>query len=500
MSQSNLTVITAPRTSSFGRRALHGLIMMLAQNVVTRACSLVSQLVLAALLDPADFGLIGLAYTVTTLASTLTSVGVEDVILQRKRTLYIWNGALFWMSLTLCTVGGLLVLALAPLAGLAYHTPHLFGLLAVLALSMPLNALSSVPGMLMRSELRFGVFAVWGSFETVAQALMTVWLAWLGYGAYSFVIPAPVLALARAVVWWSLITTKPKLHAHPRRWKFLVRNTAAAFLSRILVSFIGQGDYMVLGLLASESVVGRYYFGFRLAAQPLWVLAGNLGGVLYPTLIQMKSDPQRQGNAALKASIMLSYCVMPAALIQAAVASPVLHSLFGQKWVTSIPVIQFLSIGLALDAISWIAGTLLAARGEFIVGLRYVLVQVPVFFTLVVIGEMLDQAVGVAVAVCVFYAVTQPVFVYGVYRRVGVSRRQVALIYLLPTLFSAIAVGIGLALSILPMLADRPLARVIVIGITGCVLYAALVKRFSPVVWQQITGNLRDAVKRKIKQ
>ena len=145
MSSSNLAGVTTPAASSFGRWALHGLMMMLAQNVVTRVCSLASQLVLAALLDPADFGLIGLTYTVTTLISTLTSVGVEDVILQRKRTLYVWSGAAFWMNLGLSTVGGLLVVLVAPIAGLAYHTPHLFGLLAVLALIV-VKALTHLPG------------------------------------------------------------------------------------------------------------------------------------------------------------------------------------------------------------------------------------------------------------------------------------------------------------------------------------------------------------------
>src|ERR1700712_4622695 len=132
------------------------------------------------------------------------------------------------------------------------------------------------------------------------------------------------------------------------------------------------------------------------------------------------------------------------------------------------------------------------------VGLRYVPVQVPVFFALVVIGEMLDKAVGVACAVCLFYAVTQPIFVYGVYRRVGVSLGRVVLIYALPTLFSAIAVGIGLALSWLPLLATLPLVQVLVIGTVGCLLYAALLKYFAPSVWKQITGHLGGALKRKI--
>jgi O-antigen/teichoic acid export membrane protein len=463
---------------------------MLAQNIVARACGFLSQLVLAALLDPADFGLIGLTYTVTTIISTLTSVGVEDIVLQRKRTLLVWSGAAFWINLTLSSAGAVLVLIAAPIAGIAYHNSHLFGLLAVLALSMPLGALSSVPGMIMRAEMKFGTFAAYGSLEIIVQSLMTVGLAWRGYGAYSFVIPAPVLAVIRAAAWWWLIETKPTLKAQRKRWKYLVQNTTAAFLSRIIVSFIGQGDYMVLGLLANESVVGRYYFGFRLAAQPLWVLAGNLGGVLYPTLIQLKADPERQGRAALDASVMLSYCVMPLAFIQAAIAEPVLNGFFGQKWLLAIPIIQILSIGLALDAVSWIAGTLLAARGEFVVGLRFVVVQLPVFFALVFVGAFVDQGVGVATAVCLFYALTQPIFVYGVYKRVGVSLRQVASMYLTPTFLAAFAVGLSLLLTktFLPIV--HPLLITLAICLSSSLFYAVLVKTFARETWAQLIRHL----------
>lgn len=486
----------ASTETSLGRHSVRGLAMMLAQNVVGRFSGLFSQLALAALLAPADFGIVGLAYTVATIVATLTNIGVEDVILQRRRSLYLWSGAAFWINLGVATLGGLLVLLLAPIAAASYGAPRLTGLLAVLALAMPLGTLASVPGMILRSQLQFRVFAVYGSVEIVVQALMTVALAWAGYGPYSFVLPLPILAVVKASIWWHLIGFRPRLRPHRRRWKYLVGNTSAAFLSKLIVALIGQGDYIVLGLLASQSAVGSYYFGFRLAAQPVWILAGNVAGILYPVLIQLKSDPVRQGEAALNASIVLSYCVMPLALIQAAVAGPVLGSLFGQKWTTSIPVIQLLSVGLALDAISWVAGSLLAARGEFAVGLRYVAVQLPIFFGLVMAGALLDQEVGVACAVCAFYAVTQPIFVYGVYRRVGVSLRQVALIYLKPTLYAALAVGPSLVvLAILPF-AVHPIAQAAFICLTGGILYIALVRGFAPEVWREVTKRIRGALAR----
>jgi O-antigen/teichoic acid export membrane protein len=461
---------------------------MLAQNVVARACGLVSQLVLAGLLLPADFGLIGLTYTVTSIAATLTNFGIEEVMMQRQRALRLWTGPAFWITFSLASLAALLVVAVSPMAAAAYKAPELVGLLAVAALAMPINALASVPSMILRSRMQFGVLALYGSAEIVVQALLTIAFAWMGFGAYSFVIPAPILAVARAVIWWRLANSSVVLRPKRKRWKYVVNNATAAFLSRTITAFVNQGDYIVLGLIASQDVVGGYYFGFRLAAQPLWILAGNFSNVIFPALAQLKGDPKRQGDAALKASNLLSFCVMPMAMVQAAVAAPLVTSFFGEKWQSSIPIIQLLSIGLAFDAVSWIAGSLLNARGEFMAGLRYLLVQAPFFFALVVAGAMLGEAIGVAWGVCAFYAISQPLYVWVAYRRLGISGRQVAMIYLRPTAYAAVAVGLGLLASMPPWFADHQLVRVLVIGVVGTALYAVLVRWLATEVW----GELRD--------
>lgn len=266
--------------------------------------------------------------------------------------------------------------------------------------------------------------------------------------------------------------------------------------SRTIIAVIGQGDYVVLGLLASQGVVGAYYFGFRLAAQPLWMLAGNFSGVLFPVLVQLRSDPRRQGEAALKASKLLSYCVIPLGVMQATVAGPLVTIAFRQKWASSVPVIELLSIGLALDAVYWVVGSLLTARGEFRDGLRYLLLQLPVFFALVTTGAVLGQAVGVAWGVGLFYAITQPVYVCTVFRKVGVGTRQVLSLYLRPTGCALVAVGAGLGVSMVPVLAAAPLAQVVVIGTIGSALYAALVRWSAPEVWGELGRRLGGVMRR----
>jgi PST family polysaccharide transporter len=490
-----MTALRERPPAALGRRALHGLIWMLAQNIVGRAAGLVSQFGLAILLTPADFGVIGLTYTVTTVAATLTNIGIEDVLIRRRGALHLWAGPAFWIGVGLALVVGALVAVVSPLAADMYKTPALVGLLVISAISIPIGALSSIPGMILRARMKFGVIALYGTVETVVQAALTLGFAWAGFGAYSFVLPVPILAAAKAVIWWRLAPAKISLRPQWARWRYLVGNTSLTLITRILVTIIGQGDYFVLGLTSTQQVVGAYYFGFRLAAQPLGMLAGNLSGVLYPALVQFKSDPLRQGQVALTSAKLLFFGIMPIALLQAAAAAPLVSAFFGQKWAASIPIIQILSVALALDSVSWIAGTLMNARGEFKIALKYVIIETPSFFLVVVVGAQMDQAVGVAWAVCAYYA-TKPVFAYLAFRKIGITSGQFASIYIRPALFSIVAVGAGWAVSKAPIFDARPLAQIFVIASLGLALYAAFLKRFAPEIWNELRARALGGLRR----
>jgi hypothetical protein len=106
--------------------------------------------------------------------------------------------------------------------------------------------------------------------------------------------------------------------------------------------------------------------------------------------------------------------------------------------------------------------------------------------------------VGVAGAVCLFYVITQPIFICAAYKRIGVRRRQVAAIYLRPTAYAALSVGIGLSLSLLPPFAAHPLVRIAVIGLFAVTAYAALVRWLEPAIWLQLLDRIRGAVHRRV--
>lgn len=479
---------TASVNKSLGRSTLIGTGWLIAQNIGTRVIGFGSQIVLAKLLAPADFGNLGLALTVTMIATVIANFGVDDVLLQRQKTLRFWATSGFTASLALGVLSFLGVVIAAPFAATLYHAPVLRALLPLMALAMPLTALSTVPMAQIRADLNFRFLATYTMFEYLLLQGLTVALALLGFGVFSFAIPVPLAAGLRALVFW--IVAKPRLGPiRLRQLKMMGANSAAVFGTKILTAGVGQGDRFVLGLWASKSVVGSYFFAFRLAVQPIQMLAGNLTNVLFPVLSQLRDDPVRQRVAALNASRILAFAVMPYSFIQAAVAQPLLTFVFGEKWQAAIPLVQILSIGLAFDAVSWVAGALLQARGEFRRSLVYSAYFFPVFFAMVAAGAYWGAGVGVASAVTIFYGMFAPIYSYWIFHRIGISLREVLSIYVAPVTLAAISAG--LAMLVGRLMPSGDLAKGICIAAAGGPLYLALMWVFARSAFRQLTARLR---------
>lgn len=483
---------------TLGGNALGSFAWLMLQSLGGRGTSLLSQLALAALLSPSNFGLIGLVYSITSISGTLVSFGIDGVLMQRQRTMRLWVAPTFWTSLGLGIVGLAIVACVAPLCARLYNTPQLTGLALILAISMPLGALITVPSVLIRSKMNFKFLSLYETVELAASQLATVILAWKGYGAYSFVLPTPVLGLIKVFAFWLYSPANILTRFLPKQIAFLLGSGLAVSATRVILQAISQGDYIILGLVASKAEVGVYYFAFRLAAQPIWVFASNFTNVLLPSLMTLKGDEQRQIRVTMTAARLLSYVVMPACLLQAAVADPLLRLLFGSKWLGAIPVIQVLSVGLAFDAITWVTGTFLSAKRQYMRGLLYYGGFAPLFFVFVYFGASFWQAPGAAIGVTAFYMVMGPAMSVMVMRQYGVAVRDVAALFWKPIAMAVSAVGAAAALSRIGWIGERPLARFAELSLVSPLLYLILLRQFEPDTLAELSSRIVPSKVKKI--
>jgi PST family polysaccharide transporter len=241
--------------------------------------------------------------------------------------------------------------------------------------------------------------------------------------------------------------------------------------------------------------VGVYFFAFRLAVQPIRMLAVSFSSVLFPTLGQMNAEPERQYAAALRVSRALAYAIMPLCTLQAALAQPGVSLIFGAKWQGSIPLIQLLSIGLAFDALSWICGALLNARGQFARALKYSSVFAPLFFVAVASGAAMGSALGVAAVVSLYYMLLGPIYTFLVLRDNGVGLQELSAIYFTPFLVSLIAMFVPVAALYLLGSSD-PIISILVISSVGISIYLVILRLIAPDLVRQVHGWAKGFIER----
>jgi PST family polysaccharide transporter len=501
---------SVPKT--LAQKTVSGFFWLLAQTVGSKLVNMVGQVVLAWLLSPADWGLVGLAYTVTAFASLIQQAGLREILIHRHEHFDRWANPAFWMSLALGCLGAAVMAGMAPIAAWMYEEPQLVGLVLVLAATAPFSGLDIVPDARLTSEMRFRYLAVVKWITAVGTMGLSIVFALMKLGPYSFVLPVPIITAVRLTLLWSATRPRIRWTPHLRRWKYLVNDSFMLLLAGFFIMLTWQGDYIVLGILHDAKTVGIYFFAFNLSIQTMQVFTSNLTGVLFPALSRLQKDPAHQTRAFLQAARILAIVGVPLCLLQAALAGPVLSMLFNSWWYPAIRVLQLLSIGMAVRLVASPGGSLIQAQGRFGVYTLTNGINAAFFIGLVALGawfgqhlppdrvqqlprflqyflgEELPAAVLVALAVMIYFAAIGPIFLYVAIRPGGGRWRDVWRVYAPPAAAGVISIGIGVLFGrLIPRFSDArgvqsgyQAVRILVISAWAVAVYVPLIRTFAP--------------------
>jgi len=150
-----------------------------------------------------------------------------------------------------------------------------------------------------------------------------------------------------------------------RRWKAFYSTGSNVLATNALMTVNAQGDYIILGILQSATTVGMYFFAFNLAVQVNRFFWASLTGVLFPLMSSIQHDTDRLVRTFRNATSTMAVLIVPVCILQAAVADPVIRLFFASKWVSAIPAIQVMSVGMGLHTIAEPCIPLLQAQGRF---------------------------------------------------------------------------------------------------------------------------------------
>jgi len=484
------------RPSPLTRQSMSGAVWLLSQTLAWKSVTLASQVVLAYLLSPADFGYISLALAVTAFGSVLYQNGLAHVLVQRRDKMSGLADQAFWLSMIMAAGATLILVAVAPIAGLLFKAPEVRNLIWVLAAAPLVDAASVVPRARLIADLEFAKTARINGAQIILQSLLSVLFAWLGFSYWSFAVPVPLASLVAL----GLYCRHHSLQVHgPRRsndWPSLTRDTAYLVGTTWLTVIVEQGDYFLLGLLVAPSAVGVYFFAFRLSSQSVRIVAMNIGRVLFPVLVRLPIGSRRQYLAFVRAVRALSGVGVPIAVAGAIYGADIVGLLFAPRWQGAAPLLQILCIAAAIRTVTDTHIHLLKAQGRYRDLLRFNLVATPLFLVAVPLGAWTGGVVGVAWAVVVHAVASGWLRYFFSVRPVGGTFWELGRILTPPTAAAAVPGLLSMAVSSAWFGWQAPSAARMCLGLTvTAACYLPLLRVLSSETSEQVWAVLEHLLR-----
>jgi O-antigen/teichoic acid export membrane protein len=381
-----------------------------AGSVIGAASQFVVGVLLARLLSPANFGVIGLAFVVLGFARVCGDLGVSVAVVQRAHL----TDRHIRVAFTFATMLGLAVAAVmiigAPLGAALMQDRQVTSVLRALALGSAIGGTSAVAGALLRRDLKFKhqFFIDTGSY-LLGYGCIAVALALRGYALWS-------------LVWGNLVQTlvasaaQLMIVGHPMRPLFsrpelrdLIRFGLPVHLSGCANYFALNGDNFVVGRWMGAASLGLYSRAYTLMNLPFTYAASVMSGVLFPVFAQVQAEPARLQRAFLVATQLTAMIAASGTVTLAVVAPYLVPTLYGTRWAGVVVPLRILCIAGYFRALYHLGGVVAQSVGRVYIELRN---QV-VYAALVIAGAAIGSrhglggvAAGVAVAIAYMFAAT----------------------------------------------------------------------------------------------
>jgi O-antigen/teichoic acid export membrane protein len=428
-----------------------------AANYILRIGSL---MVMARLLSPRDFGLVGMVTALTGVLALFRDFGLSAATVQQVDVTDRQISTLFWINILVGVVLGVLTAAMAPIAVAFYHEPHLFWVTIALGTAFVFNAAGVQHSALLQRQMRFTALAAIDVIALVVSVCIGISLALAGFRYWALVAAATSLPLVGTFCLWvttGWIPGRPRMGVGLRS---MMRFGGGLTLTGLIV-YVGYNfEKVLLGRFWGAGAVGIYGRAYQLSNIPTDNLNSAVGEVAFSALSRLRNDPLRFRNYFLKGYSLVLALTIPITMAVALFAPDLISVLLGPKWKEAGPILRLLSPTILVFALINPIGWLVFSLGMVGRSLKVALVLAPLVMGGYVMGLPYGPK-GVALAystVMVLWAV--PHIAWGIHGT-PISLRDIALVASRPLASGIVAAGLALAvrlaygqsLSLLPRLA-----------------------------------------------
>jgi O-antigen/teichoic acid export membrane protein len=330
--------------TSLKDKTISGMGWSLLQSIGGRSISFMVMIILARLLTPENFGLIGVLLIFIQLSQSLIVAGFNQALIQNKDTDEEDYSSVFWINLAVSIILYMILFLTAPLIAAFYNQPILTNLARVLSLVFVINSFSFVQETRLSKEMRFKILSIINIPSLVLGGAVSVIMALNGFGVWSIVAMQLVSRLAYVIQIWLFSKWKPQFIFNIIKVKKLLSFGSKLMFSEIIHIFYQNIYLVIIGKFYPLSSVGYYQNASNLVNTPSYTLSGALNLVAFPVFSSIQDDNRRLKAGFKKIIQHALFWVTPIFVLAGVLAEPLFRFVFTEKWLPAVPYFQWLCI------------------------------------------------------------------------------------------------------------------------------------------------------------
>jgi PST family polysaccharide transporter len=394
--------------SDIKKQAIRGASVVLFSQIITLILQILSIIILARLLTPADFGLVAMITTFSLLLTNFGFNGFTEAIIQKEEINHQMISSLFWINMIISLALTVLFISASPLFAWFYKEQSLKAITIGIALSILATGLSTIHLAILQRNMQFFESSLITVAAKIISTVLAVVLAWQGTGYWALVAGTVVLPLSSALGAWLLCGWRPGRFSLYTGIAPMIKFALHTFGNFTLRYCSRNTDNLLIGWCYGSQSLGFYKKAYDLFALPVGQLTSPLTGVALATLSRFSNDPEKYLRYYLDIISRIAFIGMPLSAILTLTGNDLILLILGPQWNKAGEIFTYFGIGIGVMLIYSTHGWLHLSLGRADRWLRWGLIELITTVLFFMIGLPFGTT-GIAVAwTASFYALIVP--------------------------------------------------------------------------------------------
>lgn len=372
--------------TSLKHKTISGLFWSFSETGINQLVHLVIGIILARLLSPDEFGLIGMIIIFIAVSQSFIDSGFSQALIRKTDCKQKDYATVFYFNVLVGILFYLILFFLSPSISQFFNEPILRDLARVLGLVLIINSFAIIQRTILIKNINFKLQAKITLSSSVLSGIIGITLAYNGFGVWSLAVQIILNQLFIATLLWIFNRWLPTLEFSKQSFKEMFSFGSKLLASGLIDTTYRNIYYLIIGKFFSATDLGYYTRADHFSRIPSRNINASVSRVTYPVLSQLQHEPSKlkAGYKKIIKSIMLiNFSVM---LGMAAVARPMVLTLIGEKWLSSVPFLQLLCIVSMMYPLHALNLNILKVKGRSDLFLRLEIIKKGLAIPVILIG------------------------------------------------------------------------------------------------------------------